>query len=84
MKDNIIWFRDKLMFEREANVNVLSGMAQFGLNVFEGIRCYRSPCNEKLYAFRLHDHLKRLRDSCKLLNLRFPVTMEVLRILEKL
>jgi branched-chain amino acid aminotransferase len=76
-KENIIWFRDELMFESDANVNVLSGMAQFGLNVFEGIRCYRSANDDTLYAFRLHDHLKRLEDSCKLLSLSCPAALEV-------
>ena len=77
-KENIVWFKNKLMQAPDANVNVLSGMAQFGLNVFEGIRCYRSNNKEKLYAFRLQDHLLRLEDSCKLLQLRCPDTLDVL------
>lgn len=77
-KENIVWFRNKLILESEANVNILSGMAQFGLNVFEGIRCYRAEKNEKLYAFRLQDHLNRLKDSCNLIQLKCPEKLNLL------
>jgi branched-chain amino acid aminotransferase len=39
--------------------------AFWGANVFEGVRAYWCPEPEQLYAFRLDDHLARLRRSMK-------------------
>ena len=78
MPDNLIWIRDEILPECEATVNALSGMAQFGLNVFEGIRCYLGDDNKTLYAFRLHDHIDRLHESCKLIEFEMPVSRQCL------
>lgn len=63
----------------EATINVLSPTAQFGANVFEGIRCYWSEKNQQLYAFRLEDHYKRLQNSIKLLRMKSPYTTDDFR-----
>ncbi len=62
-----IWLDDRLVSVKDAKINVLSPTSQFGLNVFEGIRCYWNEEQKQLYAFRLEDHLKRLKQSQKLL-----------------
>lgn len=72
--DNIIWFKGGVVPARKAVVNVMSPTAQFGLNVFEGIRGYWSEPDEAIYIFRLDDHLNRLFDSCKLLGLECKYT----------
>lgn len=72
MDDNLIWIRGEIIRQNDATVSVLSPMAQFGLNVFEGIRCYWNDQEQVLYAFRLNDHLKRLMLSCRLLRLPPP------------
>lgn len=74
MNDNLIWIRGEIMRGSRATVNVLSPMAQFGLNVFEGIRCYWNEEMGELYAFRLKEHLDRLMLSCRLLRLLPPYT----------
>ena len=74
MSENLVWIRNSICRESEAKVNVLSGMAQFGLNVFEGIRCYESTKKSGLFAFRLNDHLERLANSCKLIGLELPAS----------
>lgn len=65
--EDIIWFKGKIIPARDAFINVLSPTAQFGLNVFEGIRGYWSADDEALYIFRLSDHLDRLFESCKII-----------------
>ena len=65
----IIWFKGKIIPSKDAMVNVMSPTSQFGLNVFEGIRGYWNEQQQKLYIFRLDDHLDRLFESCKLLSL---------------
>lgn len=74
MTDNLIWIRGEIIRQSQATVNVLSPMAQFGLNVFEGIRCYWSEGRGELHAFRLKEHLDRLMLSCRLLRLPSPHT----------
>lgn len=72
MVDNFIWIRGEIIRQSQAVVNVLSPMAQFGLNVFEGIRCYWNEENGELYAFRLTEHLERLMLSSRLVRLPSP------------
>ena len=62
----------------DAKVNVLSPTSQFGLNVFEGIRCYWNEEKKQLFAFRLHEHFKRLKCSQKLLALEDRYTINEL------
>lgn len=76
MVDNLIWLRGQIVRQSAAYVNVLSPMAQFGLNVFEGIRCYWNDQKGELYAFRLKEHLDRLMASCRLMRLPTPHTPE--------
>jgi branched-chain amino acid aminotransferase len=71
-----VWIRGKIIDEDKAVVNVLSPTSQFGLNVFEGIRCYWNDEKKVLYVFRLEDHLKRLAQSCKLLHIPMPYSIE--------
>jgi branched-chain amino acid aminotransferase len=71
-----IWLRGKIVNENEAKVNVLSPTAQFGLNVFEGIRGYWNEKENILYIFKLEEHIDRLLESCKLVSITTPYTKE--------
>jgi len=74
-----IWFKGSIIPVEQASVSVLSPTAQFGLNVFEGIRCYASTDDKgQVYAFRLKEHFARLLDSCKLLGMASPYTASAL------
>ena len=64
-----IWLDGNVVNVNEAKVNVLSPTSQFGLNVFEGIRCYWNHSKQQLYAFRLQDHYIRLKKSQRLLQI---------------
>lgn len=65
--NRLIWLGGEIMNVNDAKINVLSPTSQFGLNVFEGIRAYWNESKQQLYAFRLKDHLDRLKRSQKLL-----------------
>lgn len=80
MSDNLIWIRGEIIRQSQAVVNVLSPMAQFGLNVFEGVRCYWNEEKGDLYAFRLKDHLERLMLSCRLVRLPSPYSPEQIEL----
>ncbi len=58
---------------------MLSPTAQFGANVFEGIRCYWNDSKKQLYAFRLADHYRRLHQSAKLFRMECPYSFEALK-----
>lgn len=69
-EDRLIWFQEKLVPASQAMVPILSPTAQFGLNVFEGIRGYWD--GKDIQIFRFADHIERLMDSCKLIGLDSP------------
>lgn len=85
-KNRIIWFKGELIKASEAMVNALSPTAQYGLNVFEGLRAYWSEKHEDLFIFRLEEHLKRLERSCKILSISSPynfneITDSIIKVL---
>jgi branched-chain amino acid aminotransferase len=71
-EDRLIWFKGDLVPAASALVPVLSPTAQFGLNVFEGVRGYWNADRQDIYIFRLDDHLDRLFESCRLIGIRSP------------
>lgn len=72
----LIWLGGKLLPVTEAKINVLSPTAQFGANVFEGIRAYWNEIEKQLYVFRLDDHYKRLQNSIKIFRMNSKYTNE--------
>lgn len=77
-KERYVWLGGEILKVADAKINVLSPTSQFGLNVFEGIRCYWNERKQELYAFRLKDHLQRLKISQKLLMIEDKYTIEEL------
>lgn len=74
-----IWLNEAIVPIEDAKVNALSPTAQFGANVFEGIRCYWNEEHRQLYAFRLDDHYKRLRESMRLFRMECNYSVEYLK-----
>lgn len=74
-----VWLNGQLLPVNEATVSVLSPTAQFGANVFEGIRCYWNESSNQLFAFRLEDHYRRLRNSMKLFRMEGHYSDDVFR-----
>ena len=75
-QDRLIWFKGALMPAEQAQVPVLSPTAQFGLNVFEGLRCYWNAESTDVYVFRMDDHLTRLAASCRLIGISSPYSAD--------
>ena len=71
--NNIVWTKGQFLQENKAYIPMLSPSSQFGLNVFEGIRCYKSLNDSQLFIFRLDDHIDRLYDSAE--SLKLKITM---------
>lgn len=78
-KNRFLWLNGKIVRLSDAKVNVLSPTSQFGANVFEGIRCYWNEDDQQLYAFRLDDHYKRLKNSMKIFRIDDIFTSKMLK-----
>jgi branched-chain amino acid aminotransferase len=68
LDERLLWQGGHLVPAKEAKINIMSPTCQYGINVFEGIRCYLSN-NNRLLAFRLEEHIDRLFRSSKILRL---------------
>lgn len=68
-----IWRDGVLVDWADANIHIMSHVVHYGSGVFEGVRAYETPGGSAI--FRLHDHMRRLRDSARIyrLNLKYSV-----------
>lgn len=73
-KMKFIWLNGKLVPWDEANTHVLSHALHYGTSVFEGIRAYK--CSVGSEVFRLEEHVQRLFNSAKILEMTIPHTVE--------
>jgi branched-chain amino acid aminotransferase len=71
-----IWRDGEFIPWNDAKIHVLTLAVQFGSSVFEGIRCYHTSSGPAI--FRLPEHLRRLRDSCKIYRIDVPYSTEAL------
>ncbi|MFF2506425.1 aminotransferase class IV [Streptomyces sp. NPDC058067] len=68
------WLDGRLVPWDQCVVHARSQGAFWGANVFEGIRAYVSPDDGEPYAFRVTEHLERLRRSMKSLHMEIDFT----------
>lgn len=70
------WIDGELRSDEEASkVSLLTHTLHYGVGAFEGIRAYKRAAGESA-VFRLHEHIRRLFDSCKLVLMQPRVTFE--------
>jgi branched-chain amino acid aminotransferase len=72
-----IWMNGELVDWADAKIHVAAHGLHYGSGVFEGIRCYETPKGPAV--FRLTDHLTRLHNSARLLQMEIPYAVEDLR-----
>ncbi|MBT2694463.1 branched-chain amino acid transaminase [Bacillus sp. ISL-55] len=77
--NRFIWLGGRIVRLEDATINVLAPSSQFGANVFEGIRCYWNEEKQQLFAFRLPEHYKRLKDSMKMFRMEDKYSIEELK-----
>lgn len=68
-----IYLDGKLVEKEDAKISVFDHGLLYGDGVFEGIRAYNGR------VFRLSEHLQRLFDSAKAINLKIPLAQEEMR-----
>lgn len=69
-----IWFNGQLVPWDQAQVHVLSHVIHYGSGAFEGLRAYATPKGPALIA--LEEHVDRLFDSCKIIQMPVPFTRD--------
>jgi len=68
----------------DATIHVNSLAMRYALSVFEGIRIYRQKHDLVVRAFRLEEHLARLRNSLRLMRMPEPEGKDIAHILDEL
>ena len=76
-KAKYIWMNGTLVPWDEAKVHVLTHTLHYGLGAFEGIRCYECV-DGRSAVFRLREHIVRLVQSCQILGLESPYSVDAL------
>ena len=72
-----IWMNGELVDWDDARIHVGVHGLHYGTGVFEGIRCYDTPNGPAV--FRLTDHMQRLHNSGRLINMQLPYSVDDLR-----
>ena len=72
-----IWMNGELVDWDDARVHVGVHGLHYGSGVFEGVRCYDTPKGPAV--FRLTEHMQRLKDSGRLINMEIPYSLDELR-----
>jgi branched-chain amino acid aminotransferase len=72
-----IWMNGELIDWADAKIHVGAHGLHYGSGVFEGVRAYETPKGSAI--FRLTDHLQRLQNSARLLNMTLPFSVDELR-----
>ena len=73
LMDLVIYFNGKFVPKNEARTSVYDHGFLYGDGVFEGIRAYNGR------VFRLDEHLDRLYDSAKAIDLKIPLSKEEMK-----
>jgi branched-chain amino acid aminotransferase len=64
---------DRVVPYGEARLGLLTHTFNYGTGVFAGIRAYWNAEAEKLFVFRLADHVRRLHESARLLRMNLAL-----------
>jgi branched-chain amino acid aminotransferase len=76
-KTDKIWMDGKFVKWEDANVHILTHTLQYGLGVFEGIRCYETKKGPAI--FRLDEHIDRLFNSAHIFKIDIPYSKEEIK-----
>jgi branched-chain amino acid aminotransferase len=69
---DFVWMDGEIVPWERATIHVSAETVLRGANVFEGMRAYWRPDRDQLYIFRIEDHLRRLRQSAKIMRMTIP------------
>jgi branched-chain amino acid aminotransferase len=70
----LVWINGRLVAWKDAHIHIASHVIHYGSSIFEGFRAYQN--HKGTAIFRLHAHVKRLYNSCKIYRMDIPYTPE--------
>jgi branched-chain amino acid aminotransferase len=76
-KTKKIWMDGRFVDWDKASVHILTHTLQYGLGVFEGIRCYETVRGPAI--FRLDEHVERLFTSAHIFLIDIPYSKEEIK-----
>ncbi|MBU1152300.1 branched-chain amino acid transaminase [Patescibacteria group bacterium] len=65
------YLNGKYIDSKKALIPVQCKAVQYGLGIFSGIRGHYNPRKKNLYLFRLREHYNRLKESAKIVQMKF-------------
>ncbi len=86
-RNRFAFFEGKFVPIEEAKVSIMCHGLNYGTGCFEGIRAYWNEDEKQLFVFRMLEHYERLHNSCAILLIELPhsvqdlgdLTIELLR-----
>ncbi len=72
------FFEGEIVPLEEAKIGIATHAFNYGTGCFGGIRAYWNDEHEQLYIFRAKKHFNRFLESCRLLNIQLPYTLDEL------
>jgi branched-chain amino acid aminotransferase len=70
----IVYFANRYVELRHANINILTHALHYGTGVFEGIRGYWDEAQQELFVVRPVEHFERWKRNCGILRIELPLT----------
>ncbi|WP_149402260.1 branched-chain amino acid transaminase [Dictyobacter arantiisoli] len=78
MDAKILYMNGEYLPAERGFISVRTHAFAYGTGVFEGIRGYWNAETKQVYLFRLREHYQRLLNSCKILRMSLPYSVDEL------
>lgn len=78
IQGGMAFFRGQIVPLAEANVSITTHALNYGTGCFEGIRAYWNEDREQLFVLKMRDHYRRFLNSCRLVRIECPYTLDEL------
>jgi branched-chain amino acid aminotransferase len=78
MANKYAFFEGRIVPLDEAKVSIMTHGFNYGTGCFEGIRAYWNGTEEQLYVLKLREHYERFLQSCKIILISLPYTVDQL------
>jgi branched-chain amino acid aminotransferase len=70
------FFKSEFVPIEQAKVSIMTHAFNYGTGCFEGIRAYWNEEEEQLFVFRMREHYERFHNSCRILKIEMPYSVE--------